>query len=416
MEFPYTVKSDLGPKALSFWNNILLPTKGSAVDKTIEESLWRRNQSESNKKMSGWTKESDKRRKIVYYKHQYNVIQKKSIKYPGSLILESTYIYECFTLPSKEIIKYKKSLVLSANTGKWKKSKEAENQLSYIKGDLILNINHFINPQDRMEEYGDFPENYQTLEITIKSKNFVEGADLQGIIWNVAKSGLRRALPRNKPTYIENVDRIIKHLPCQIELGCGAAFEAGVPPLHELHDTYFINEPFTKKFIITAEKDLLMKYYILNTEKEFKLSSRFYSKVLTAKLTPFYKILQKLYKKNYVVGPIITNNFDGVHLRMGIPELYIRTYTESEVMPNIDFHPEAKSLLVVGCHADRRNIEMKARDKGLKVIYIDPEGWWVKGNFIEYKLESPQQKDLIYSRGASDAFLEIGQKLLSNKE
>lgn len=401
-------------KACSFWDKTLLPTKGTTIDKTIEESLWRRNQSESNKNMSGWTSESDKRRKIVYYKHQYDVIKNKSKKY-RNLVLKSTYVYECFTLPNKEIVKYKKSLLLSTNIGNWKKISETNNKIEYEKEDLILNINHFVSPKDRKAEYASFPNHYQTLEVVIKSKNFIENKNLQKTIWNVAKSGLRKSLPRNKPTYITNVTEIIKHLPCQIELGCGAAFEAGVPPLHELHDTYFINEPFTKKFIITADKDLLMKHYILNPAKEFKQTSRFYAKVLTAKLTPFYKILKRLHDKNYVVGPIITNNFDGVHLRLGIPELYIRTYTESEVMPNIEFHPKAKSLLVVGCHADRRNIEMKARQQGLKVIYVDPEGWNVDDIFFQYLLESPQQTDLIYNKGASKAFIEIEKKLLFKK-
>ena len=60
------------------------------------------------------------------------------------------------------------------------------------------------------------------------------------------------------------------------------------------------------------------------------------------------------------------------------------------------FDQNAKSLLVVGCHADRRGIEKRARERGLKIIYIDPEGWWVDGKFLAYPLESPQHTDLIY--------------------
>lgn len=73
-----------------------------------------------------------------------------------------------------------------------------------------------------------------------------------------------------------------------------------------------------------------------------------------------------------------------------------------------------KSLIVVGSHADRRRIQAAARQKGLQVIYIDPEGYFEKDNFIEYKLESPQDEDIIYRKGASQAFKDIYKKIKSN--
>ena len=231
------------------------------------------------------------------------------------------------------------------------------------------------------------------------------------MIWNIAQAGLRTSAKRTDPEYIENADKLVDLFPCQLELGCGPSYEAGVYPLHTLHDIYSINEPFTKVFIMDAARDTFIAGLISNPIKSFEKTTEFYSKVVTAKLTDFYYTLQKIYKTGHVVGPILTNNFDGLHLRLGIPEIFIRTYDEVDVLPKLKFHPDAKTLLVIGCHADRRGIERRARERGLKVAYVDPEGWWVDGNFISYPLESPQKGDLILKKGATEAFKEIKDKL-----
>ncbi|MFH1863445.1 MAG: hypothetical protein ABIJ85_00840 [bacterium] len=81
---------------------------------------------------------------------------------------------------------------------------------------------------------------------------------------------------------------------------------------------------------------------------------------------------------------------------MNLKERYIRRFDEPQLFPEIDFHSDARSLLVVGAHADRRKVEKSARDRGLQVIYVDPEGYRDKnGRFISYPLESPQDADIL---------------------
>ena len=82
----------------------------------------------------------------------------------------------------------------------------------------------------------------------------------------------------------------------------------------------------------------------------------------------------------------------------------MRQYSEESVHPDISFDKDCKSLLVIGSHADRRGIQKKAREAGLKVFYVDPEGFIEEdGSFIHYPLESPQSRDVLW-RGTADQF------------
>jgi hypothetical protein len=404
MKLPFLLKAKLDSESIDVWNNVLLTTRGTTNDKTVEQSLWRRTQTERNAAVSGWKEESDKGRKIVYYKHKYDMIEVKGKKH---LALMSTYVYIALTLKTKDLIAYKKMCEDNVVKGKWK---SIENN-KYTNGDLRLTLNHYQSPANRAREFDQFPEGYETLEIEVKSKNY-EMSNEQEQIWQIAKAGLRKSLKRDNPHYVKDVKEISEYLPCQIEMGCGPSFEAGVWPLHVLHEIYSINEPFTKKFIIDAENDKFVDNLIGNPNKVFRKTSDFFGRIVTSKLTDFYYILKELYEKGKVVGPILTNNFDGLHLRVGIPELFLRTYDEVDVMPELQFDPKAKSLMVIGCHADRRGIERRARERGLKIIYIDPEGWWVDDKFFDYPLESPQPSDMIFKKTAHEVFREFAKEYL----
>ena len=84
-------------------------------------------------------------------------------------------------------------------------------------------------------------------------------------------------------------------------------------------------------------------------------------------------------------------------------------------MPELQFDPKAKSLMVIGCHADRRGIERRARERGLKIIYVDPEGWWVDGKFFNYPLESPQSTDIVFKKTAHEVFIDFAKIYLGFK-
>jgi hypothetical protein len=86
----------------------------------------------------------------------------------------------------------------------------------------------------------------------------------------------------------------------------------------------------------------------------------------------------------------------------GLQEQYVRRF--DEIVPPVDFHPEARSLLVAGSHADRRQMQRCAREAGLKVFFVDPECCVDNaGNRIRYSLEAPQEGDYHCRRAAGDA-------------
>lgn len=410
MKIPFLVCDELEDEDIKLWKDVYAKTIGTETDKTVEESLWRRTQSAKNKKVSGWKNTNDKRRKVVYYRHKY-ALSTENCDNP-CISLVSTYVYICLTLPKKEIAEYLSLIRNSLEKGGWNLLENLGNKIKkYRAGKMILEVSLYNKTEQHLFEYDKFPNEYQTLEIKVYSDNFIIDQQLLKKPWNVLRCGLRKKMKRNKPTYLDNPQDIFNFLPAQVELGCGPSYEAGVPPLHELHYRYSINEPLSKKFIIKAKDDLFLTELISNTSKKYLELADIFASILHAQSTIFYQVLKKLFQEKFLVGDIITNNFDGLHLRLGLKELYVRKYEESVIVPKINFHPDARSLIVVGSHADRRFIQESARKQGLKVIYIDPEGWWIKNKFFSYPLESPQKEDIIFKKTASKFFADFYKKL-----
>ena len=60
---------------------------------------------------------------------------------------------------------------------------------------------------------------------------------------------------------------------------------------------------------------------------------------------------------------------------------------------------------MIGVHADRRLVQMRARRSGLQVIFVDPEAYIAPdGSAIPYPVEAPQAEDLFVRATAHDAF------------
>jgi len=59
----------------------------------------------------------------------------------------------------------------------------------------------------------------------------------------------------------------------------------------------------------------------------------------------------------------------------------------------------------VGVHADRRLAQMRARERGLTIVYVDPERYIdPQGRAIPYPVESPQSGDRFIQLTAGEAF------------
>jgi len=140
-----------------------------------------------------------------------------------------------------------------------------------------------------------------------------------------------------------------------------------------------------------------------------------YRACAVAESTPFYEVIDDLVKRDLIVGPVITNNFDCLCADRGLQEVSLRRYDWGPYYPQIEYDPRARSLLVVGVHADRRLVQMRARDRGLKVVFVDPERYvGPDGRIIEYPVEAPQNQDFFVRATAEEALPRLHQYLLKS--
>jgi hypothetical protein len=217
--------------------------------------------------------------------------------------------------------------------------------------------------------------------------------------------GLRKVLPRGAPRVVAP-EAIVDQLPAQLELGCGPSIEAGIPHLSNLHRIYGVSLP-NYGFIYRAAQDGVLDV-LADPEAKYREMTDIYRACLVAGRTPFYRAISELRERGLLVGPVITNNFDCQCADLGFPEVSLRNYDAEPYYPQIPYDPRARSLLVVGVHADRRLVQMRARDHGLKVIFVDPEQYVAPdGSRIHYPVEAPQDEDLFVRQTASDALTRL---------
>ncbi len=389
MILPYQIQSFNDSDFIERWKNQFV-----SADRTFFEGLWRRTQEKETSEKSGWKSEADARVKILYFIDEYDVTLIENNK--TGFYLKAPYLWLFLAIPVDEVITLRTNCykALSMN---W----EYERTKKYHKrGDLTFQLYISENPPEKLAAR-HFPHNYQFVEATLTSSKTKIPEYKYSNPWSVFKSGIRKPLPRGNPSIIESVDEISKYLPFQVELGCGPSIEAGIPPLHVLHSLYDITDS-GGNFIFCDDRFSLLSRLLENPEQFYCQSSFSYRTSLAAEPTTFYKLLWKLKNLGHLVGPVITNNFDGLARRVGLAEAFVRRYEEQSIVPDIDFDENAKSLLVVGSHADRRRIQEKARLKGLKIIYVDPEGYISNGKFYQYPVESPQNDDFLLRMTAQE--------------
>lgn len=386
-------------------------------NRKIEEGLWRRTQEFNTRRQSGWKNLDDKRRRMIHYLHTYDLVNNELGTKDLALIETYVWIHLCF--PSSEINEYSNNIREALIKGDWLKDldyiDEKGSHEVYLKDSLNYKLSFLDSHPEDIKQNRIYPEDYCILELTITSSNFKVPSEIQKKPWDVFNKGQRKRDFRGKPIIVDDLKDVLDYFPAQVELGCGPSIEAGIPALNFLHDVYYVTDKKENKFILGAKEDKLAYDIALNTENIYKLFTTMYKSCFFAEPTRFHKILKLFTDKNLIVGPIITNNFDGLPLKLGLEENYVRRYEEQHIIPEINFHPEAKSLIVIGSHADRRKIHAAARNSGKKLLYIDPEGYFINDIFKEYQLEDPQDGDIIFKETSVNAFDKILEKLVSEK-
>lgn len=364
MELPLVIHSDLDKKLITNWQ--------TRFTNPVRENVWRRHQDSSNAHLSGWEQGRHPSRRLLHYKDTYDIID-------NSFVLKDVYLYWHIDSTQDELNEHSARLDHSIKAGGWSNGKL---------GNLTCEV-----------------ERRDGLHVRIYSKPPTQ--DDIDKPWNIFKLGIRQTLPRGNPTY--TVPQLLfSLLPAQVELGCGPSIEAGIPPLHSQHRVYSICRK-DKSFIFTPQEDCIYEF-LSHPKIKWYQASDIHHKCLTAEPTGFYHALKELHDAGLFVGPVLTNNFDNLPLSVGLPTLSLRQYDATGVYPPVDFDSRARSLFVIGSHADRRMAQHHARQRGLHIVFIDPEGY---DNKRDYPLESPQDSDYVVRMSAGDAMRELYTTCLS---
>ena len=412
MKFPFVVIPSLEPwQKERFVRH--MNSDESGWHRKWTESIWRRHQHPSNTKLSGWVSNEDRRRRLIHFYDEYDVEG-------DSFVLRNAYLSLNLTLPSPDIDEYLAVLDRNVRLGGWHLNSKTDGHQLWQRGDLRAQWSCFdTHPQDAARD-ARYPEGYRHLEIRLWTDGSVlpEGLENRPFRW-FYEVGLRPMRAQGHPTYIEP-EEIADYLPAQVELGCGPSTEAGVPHLSNLHRIYSVSKA-DFSFVFQSAGDTLLELFA-NPEAAYRRMTDIYRACIVAEPTFFYRAMRELWDRGYFVGPVITNNFDCLCADVGLSEISLRRYDTEAYFPfyryqnddEIEFHPAARSLLVIGVHADRRLAQMCARKRGLRVIYIDPERYFAPdGSQIYYPVEAPQDGDLFIRMTAGEAMPRIHQAIMS---
>lgn len=365
------------------------------------EGMWFRNQRPENAAQSGWKDKTTARRRYVHFYDKY-VLGKSGNMHV--LQLKQTYAYVSNTLPVEEATEYYDNIIKTL-----KQNNFIKNGRAYEKHDLQVFVRTYDNHPKNRPGIELFPQNYKSVDVIVKTKGY-KHTKFYNRMWKHSTKIFRLPETRENPTYISGIEQLKRYLPAQIEMGCGPSIEVGIPPLYDMHESYFVQNHISKKFYF-ASQDKLMQSIISNPESMAKQFARVPILCIKANATEAYNTFGALHKKGVFVGKVYNNNFDRIVKRYGIDEMMLRIFEINTYLPKIKFDKRAKSLIVFGSHADRREVQKQAREQGLKVIHIDPEGFIEGDKFINYPIEAPKDNDLVWKTTFSNAMKQMQQLL-----
>lgn len=391
MKFPYKI-CKLTNNEVNIFNKYFA-TKGEFVF----EGIWFRSQEEVNKNVSGYIDNTTRNRRTIHYNHVFYVKD-------NYLMVKSSYIYLSIRLNNNEYDKYLNDIINTLENNNYIKSNNI-----YIKD----NLNIMINKYDK-HPYDEIIDNYKTVDIIVKSDNLNNTDKLFNQVWNLQVKGIRERDTRGNPKYINDFNELKEYFPMAVELGCGPSIEAGVMPLYKLHEIYKVQRHSDGKFYF-GTSDTLIKQIIEKDNVKFDEFYEIVAECIKAKPTNFHYNLKKMYDKKLFTMNLFNNNFDRLCKRIGINENILRVYNIENYFPKVIFDKDVKALLCIGTHADRRFIQRQARNQGLKIIYVDPEGFNTDNEFFKYEIEGAKDEDYILKMTASE-FSQVIENILNEED
>lgn len=382
---PFVLQPSLDPSYKTKWQQqFVVPGRASS------EGIWRRTQEPATQAQSGWQSAADARRRMIHFMDTYDIVEAEGGQV--SFVIADVYLWLCTTLPNDELQRYWDRLRTALKNARWQRV----GRDTFTKSGLTLTACWYDEHPEDVKHGRSFPHQYRTLEVELRSAGCQITPAAQRAPWDILATGVRQKQQRtSQPHYLTDLKELERFFPLQVELGGGASVELGIPPLNHLHHIYQVTNLADKTFVF-GDKDSLLPSIVTNPAGFYQKASIAYQKSLLAQPDAFYLGLKSLFDQNKAVGKVITNNFDGLVSLIGLEEHFVRRYEDVHIVPKIDFDSRAKALLVIGNHADRRLVQQAARNRGLTVIYVDPEYYFGEdGQKVPYPLESLQAQDLL---------------------
>ncbi|MFF0170227.1 SIR2 family protein [Streptomyces prasinus] len=413
MFLPHPVLDSLTRDQVRMWDATFAPEAGGQRSPAIEEGIWRRTQDPANREQSGWTEDESGRRRVVHYRLHYGLDRTQPME---RLVLEELYLYVSWLAPAAEIAAHRRDLDQWLTDGRWKPTGNLDG--SWRRGDLYATITeHTVHPQDERADR-DTPEGFTSLDVTIHSEDYTLTRAARNLPWDVLAGGMRVKEQRGTPAYADDLSGLLEHLPFVVEAGCGTSIEAGIPPLHWLHEVYRVTaragNDLTQgyAFTLSPAADILIQEMLTDTVRKVDDMTSMFRSLVLAEPTSAHRALKALHDAGHMTGPVATHNFDRLFAKAGLDEAFMRRYDQRT--PHMPFPDDAKALLVIGLHADRRAVQARARKLGLKVFYLDTEGVTEHGVHKPYLIEGARQGDVVVRSEATPALLHLAKLLNVN--
>ncbi|MBB5435162.1 hypothetical protein [Nocardiopsis composta] len=406
MLFPYPVIDPLGPGQVETWK-AHFAGRAHERPRCIEEGIWRRTQEPQNAAASGWSPEESGRRRMVHYNYRYRL---DTVHPMPRLVLDQFYLYHSLTGPKADIEAFLRRVEGWLTEGGWRRRGAA-----WARGDLRCRITAADEHPEDVRAGRPNPPGFSSMEAVFTSVGARIPRQVRHLPWDVLAWGVRRRERRGTPQYAPDLSGLADYLPFQVELGCGTSIEAGIPPLHYLHEVYRVTDrrkdaPSSgRRFILRPQDDPLLGELLVTPGKKFPELVAMFKAAVEAEPTPAHRALKALNDAGKMVGPVINHNFDILAGRTGLEECFVRRYDQKA--PPVPLLDGARALLVIGLHADRRAVQARARARGMKVFFLDLEAVPDGGVLRRYPVEGAREGDVVVRREATPALLELCDRL-----
>ncbi|MFJ5116986.1 hypothetical protein [Kitasatospora sp. NPDC088548] len=235
------------------------------------------------------------------YRYQYGL----DYTFPVTrLVLSDLYLFHSFTAPADEIATHLRQIGMWLDQGAWRSKGDGV----WAKGDLRVAVAEYDDhPQD--ERAGrPTPTGFRSVDLCFISEDFKVPRTVRNLPWDVLAGGMRIKDRRGEPTIAPDLTPILDFLPFQVEVGCGTSIEAGIPPLHYLHEVYRVTDrrdntlTQSHAFTLSPEADTLIPEMLLSADTKAPDLVAMFRAYFLAEPTAAHRALKALHTTGHLVS------------------------------------------------------------------------------------------------------------------